>query len=496
MINLVKASQYCELRRGCAVESQTFEDDSMIVGYTDSDAIQRTLKCRWFIGADGKKGVVRKKFLEPEAGIKQDVGKYSYEGTWVAANLQITPPTPASHPQLPFWELGMTSDEVCDLYWPKGWHFCTPPGKATACGLFGPYKDRNWRHEFAEPDWHDSMDAEALFWEHITPMITRWETSDGRSFSEGLLMFPRDCIAILRCRPFVFVQKCVNKWFDKRRVLIGDSAHVFPPFGGEGMSSGLRDAHQLAWRITLAEKVPGIPDTAVTKLLDGWEAERKRGISDAVTFTKINGMLCNEPESWGFWVFRHLEYLYKMLPVSLQATNSRTLKEAKGYRGVKGGSFLSEFNGGGKLAQAFVQSCSQQAFRSDGLLGCSESLFTLLVVESDDTTRYSKALLSLEKSHLPAAILSSESMVCVARGGKMGSANTSDQKLEHRIFRTTDHVQDIVGNVSNYSSAPYLDRLGPFTAYALVRPDFYVYALLQHAADLERCLIQLKAALE
>jgi 2-polyprenyl-6-methoxyphenol hydroxylase-like FAD-dependent oxidoreductase len=203
----------------------------MSVRYTDQQQAEHYIKCSWLIGADGKRGVVRKRFLEPDAGIRQVEGSYTYEGTWVATNLQFIPPTAQSHPQLPFWDLGMTPEEVCDLYWPKGWHFCTPPGKATACGRFGPYKDRLWRHEFAEPEWNDSMDPIGLFWDHITPMITREKTSSGKRFPNGPIVFPRDCINIVRCRPFVFAQKCVNKWFDNRRVLIGDSAHVFPPFG-------------------------------------------------------------------------------------------------------------------------------------------------------------------------------------------------------------------------------------------------------------------------
>ena len=225
------ASQFCELRRGCSVETHELLAKAMTVGYTDEQRQNKTIKCSWLIGADGKKGVVRKKFLEPNVGIKQEVGNYAYEGTWVAANLRITPPTRLSHPSLPFWDLDMTPDEVCDLYWPNGWHFCTPPGKATACGRFGPYKDRLWRHEFAEPQWNDSMDATVLFWEHISPMITRKKDGRGTVFPQGAVEFPRDCIELLRCRPFVFVQKCVSKWFDKRRILIGDSAHVFPPFG-------------------------------------------------------------------------------------------------------------------------------------------------------------------------------------------------------------------------------------------------------------------------
>ena len=93
---------------------------------------------------------------------------------------------------------------------------------------------------------NDSKDALQLMWEHLTPLITRESDSLGRSFPSGAVTFPHDCIDIRRCRPFTFCQKVVNKWFHKRTVLIGDAAHVFPPFGGQGIACGIRD--QMLWR--------------------------------------------------------------------------------------------------------------------------------------------------------------------------------------------------------------------------------------------------------
>ena len=51
--------------------------------------------------------------------------------------------------------------------------------------------------------------------------------------------------------------------------LIGDAAHRFPPTGGIGMNTGLADAHNLAWRIALAERGFG------GNLPNGYEAERR-----------------------------------------------------------------------------------------------------------------------------------------------------------------------------------------------------------------------------
>jgi 2-polyprenyl-6-methoxyphenol hydroxylase-like FAD-dependent oxidoreductase len=190
------ASDFCDLRTGCNVQSLLESNNGVDVSYTAEDGSTKELRANWLIGADGKRGVVRKTFLEKMADIRQVHSKYRYEGTWVAANLHILLPTKETHPQFPPWELGMTPAEVYDLFWPKGWHFCSPPGKPVAAGRFGPYEQRLWRHEFCENDWNvETMDAEELLWENLTPMISRTTDATGRAFSE-VAVFPRECIEV------------------------------------------------------------------------------------------------------------------------------------------------------------------------------------------------------------------------------------------------------------------------------------------------------------
>jgi 2-polyprenyl-6-methoxyphenol hydroxylase-like FAD-dependent oxidoreductase len=64
-----------DLRPGCEVIGRTEEPETVLVEYKDCNGDVQKLRAKWLVGADGKGGIVRKRFLEPE-GIKQGVGLY------------------------------------------------------------------------------------------------------------------------------------------------------------------------------------------------------------------------------------------------------------------------------------------------------------------------------------------------------------------------------------------------------------------------------------
>ncbi len=69
---------------------------------------------------------------------------------------------------------------------------------------------------------------------------------------------------------YTFHDRTADRWRDGRVFLLGDAAHLMPPFAGQGLSAGVRDAGNLAWKVALAVR-DGLPDAA----LDSYEAERR-----------------------------------------------------------------------------------------------------------------------------------------------------------------------------------------------------------------------------
>ncbi|KAI0861357.1 hypothetical protein F4860DRAFT_168726 [Xylaria cubensis] len=493
MRDKLRDSQYCELRCGCTVTGRKQSGNDMIVEYTDTQGERNTIRGSWLIGADGKRGVVRKHFLEPTAGIRQVDSAYKYDGTWVAANLELLLPTPESHPDFPLWKLGYTPTAVYDLFWPIGWHFGSPPGKPLAAGRFGPHESRLWRHEFAQNDWKDTMDAEELLWENLTPMVTRTSDQEGKVFPSGEVMYPLDCIKIKRCRPFRFTHKVVNKWFDDRTILIGDAAHVFPPFGGQGIASGLRDAHQLAWRLMLLQRLPNASRPLCDKILEAWAQERTYSVKLAASLTEFNGQLCNIGDSWGFWLLRNIDWVMRQIPFLPKLPDPFAKDEARGFTPVDGGFFSSEHAGGGRLPQVYLSSQQTGPTLSDSILKPEHTAMTLMVIAGDDPAKdMAQARRALDEAEVNKAVLSYDSIKVIRSEPYTGATDNLEvfylTPIE-QLYKTGVHIRPL------YAPSNLFSRFSPSTKFVILRADFFTFGLAKDNSELARCIADLKHCL-
>ena len=81
---------------------------------------------------------------------------------------------------------------------------------------------------------------------------------------------------ILRKTVYTFHARIAERFREGRILLLGDAAHLTPPFAGQGMNAGLRDAHNVAWKI--AATLGG----ADASILDSYDAERRKPAWDMI----------------------------------------------------------------------------------------------------------------------------------------------------------------------------------------------------------------------
>ena len=82
---------------------------------------------------------------------------------------------------------------------------------------------------------------------------------------------PQDAdLPLVRKAIYGFHARVATRWKDGRVLLAGDAAHLTPPFAGQGLNSGIRDATNLAWKLAAVTR-----GEASVDLIDSYEQERR-----------------------------------------------------------------------------------------------------------------------------------------------------------------------------------------------------------------------------
>ena len=93
----------------------------------------------------------------------------------------------------------------------------------------------------------------------LRPLIAPWVSGVGDAN-----------LRLIRVAEYTFRAQLADRWRNGNMFLLGDAAHLTPPFIGQGMGAGLRDAMNLAWKIAGVHH-GDLPRSA----LDSYQAERR-----------------------------------------------------------------------------------------------------------------------------------------------------------------------------------------------------------------------------
>jgi 3-(3-hydroxy-phenyl)propionate hydroxylase len=127
-------------------------------------------------------------------------------------------------------------------------------------------------------------------------------------------------LEIIRVAEYTFRAQVASRWRDRRVFLLGDAAHLTPPFIGQGMGAGTRDALNLSWK--LAGVLAGtLPDS----VLDTYETERKPHATSMIKLAKLIGTAMTEGGELGNLLRRVVAPRLRLLPgVKDQILSSET----------------------------------------------------------------------------------------------------------------------------------------------------------------------------
>jgi 6-methylpretetramide 4-monooxygenase / 4-hydroxy-6-methylpretetramide 12a-monooxygenase len=195
------------VERGVAVSSVEPRDDGVLVGLERADGTPETVEAGWLVGAGGAHSVTRASMAEALEGS-------TYPGTALVADVRVR----------------------CGLPRDGGALIATPRGYV----LLVPLPDARWITAVGDLD-----DDEARRLKSATPIGAVVAAIERRVPGEIAV----DDVGWLA--PFRMHERLVPRLAEGRRFLLGDAGHLSSPFGGEGLNSGLHDAHDLAWKLAL-----------------------------------------------------------------------------------------------------------------------------------------------------------------------------------------------------------------------------------------------------
>ncbi|SHJ50833.1 3-(3-hydroxy-phenyl)propionate hydroxylase [Shimia gijangensis] len=201
---------------------QQSENSVMLSCRSSADGRVLNVRSKFVVGCDGAQSQVR-------GAIGEGMDDFGFDERWLVVDLLLKRDRP---------DLGNYSVQ-----------FCNPERPMTYCR--SPGIRRRWEITVLKDETDAEVTQEAKIWQFLAPWIEPKEAELERS------------------AVYTFRSAVAQHWRKGRLMIAGDAAHLTPPFMGQGMCAGIRDASNLAWKLALVVKGQASAD-----LLNSYQAER------------------------------------------------------------------------------------------------------------------------------------------------------------------------------------------------------------------------------
>jgi len=169
----------------------------------------QTLRARYVVGCDGARSTVRHWVGGEDF---EDLGEHQ---AWLVVDAQLTHPL----------DLPEHSIQHCD------------PKRPVTSIYVNPLR-RRWELMLLPGETPEDINRPERIWELLRPWVQPSQAT------------------LERAATYVFHSLIARCWQRGRVLLAGDSAHQTPPFLGQGLCAGIRDASNLAWKLSHALRHP------------------------------------------------------------------------------------------------------------------------------------------------------------------------------------------------------------------------------------------------
>lgn len=313
-----QAAQFANLtfRGGLTLLDLQQDDAGVCATLEDETGQQHRLRAAYLIGADGASSRVR-------SLIGQDFHGRSYAEDWLIVDAGARQELAIDHVEF-----------LCDHRRPTP-HMPAPGGR------------ERWEFMLQPGESRAEMESD----ERISQLLAPW--------------IPADQLQIERKAVYRFHARCCERFQQGRVFLIGDAAHITPPFVGQGLVAGLRDAANLAWKLAWV-----LQGRATPTILDSYDQERRPHAREMIDLAKLMGRLVMPGNALAAAAIHGLMKALRLIPAARRHFEELDIKPKNRFkRGlfVAGGRRRGPANGA-LFPQAWVRHRGRVCL-SDELLG-------------------------------------------------------------------------------------------------------------------------------